>query len=99
MIRHSWPDANAHRIPEASAIISRINMAKKVFPEGRIAGYSGRRTLAPGFAGAFAVGKQPRVAYGGIGIESGTYSRIRTRTEDFMVLKGKELTDSNVLPF
>jgi microcystin degradation protein MlrC len=50
-------------------------------------------------AGAFAAGKQPRIAYGGIGIESSTYSRIRARMEDFEILKGKDLTNSERFAF
>ena len=33
-----------------------------------------------------------RFAFGGIHIECSTYSRIRTRTEDFTVLSGEELS-------
>src|SRR3984885_1677260 len=50
-------------------------------------------------ADAFANGKQPPIAYGGIGIECSTYSRIRARTEDFDIRKGKELTDSERFAF
>jgi microcystin degradation protein MlrC len=38
--------------------------------------------------------ERPRVAFGGIGIECSTYSRIRTRIEDFDILKGETLTNS-----
>src|SRR3984957_12862171 len=51
------------------------------------------------FAGAFAAGKQPRIAYGGIGIESSTYSRIRARMEDFEILRGKDLANSDRFAF
>jgi microcystin degradation protein MlrC len=37
---------------------------------------------------------RPRIAFGGIGIESSTYSRIRARMEDFEILQGEALTDS-----
>jgi hypothetical protein len=50
-------------------------------------------------AHAFSDGKQPRVAYGGIGIECSTYGRIRARMEDFTILRGKELTDSKRFAF
>ena len=36
----------------------------------------------------------PRIAYGGIGIECSTYSHIRTRMQDFTILRGAE-ADSN----
>jgi microcystin degradation protein MlrC len=39
-------------------------------------------------------GEGPRVAFGGIGIESSTYSRIRARTEDFEILKDEALANS-----
>lgn len=42
---------------------------------------------------------QPRIAFGGIGIESSTYSRIRARMEDFSVLSGTALTDSQRFAF
>lgn len=47
----------------------------------------------------FAAGKQPRIAYGGIGIECSTYGRIRARMEDFTIDRGKELTDSKRFAF
>jgi hypothetical protein len=34
------------------------------------------------------VGSSPLIAFGGIGIESSTYSRIRARMEDFTILRG-----------
>ena len=43
--------------------------------------------------------KQPRIAFGGIGIESSTYSRIRARLQDFSVLSGTALTDSERFAF
>jgi microcystin degradation protein MlrC len=52
-----------------------------------------------GLAGAFVGGKQSRIAYGGIGIECSTYSRIRARMEDFEVLRGEELTNSQRFAF
>ena len=36
----------------------------------------------------------PRIAYGGISIESSTYGHIRAHIEDFTILRGKELDDS-----
>jgi microcystin degradation protein MlrC len=45
------------------------------------------------FADSAIEGKLPRIAFGGIGIECSTYSRIRARMEDFEVLKGQELSD------
>src|ERR1700682_252140 len=39
--------------------------------------------------------KKPRIAFGGIGIECSTYSRIRARMEDFSVLTGDALTSSD----
>jgi microcystin degradation protein MlrC len=38
--------------------------------------------------------KRPRIAFGGIGIECSTYSRIRARMEDFEILKDEALTNS-----
>ena len=35
-----------------------------------------------------------RIAYGGIGIECSTYSRLRTRMDEFTILRGAELTSS-----
>ncbi len=46
------------------------------------------------FAGGFADGKQPRIAYGGMGIECSTYGRIRARMEDFTIVTGQDLTNS-----
>jgi hypothetical protein len=52
------------------------------------------------FAGAFADGKQqPRIAYGGMGIECSTYSRIRAHMEDFTILKSQALADSKRFAF
>ncbi len=42
---------------------------------------------------------QPRIALGGIGIESSTYSRIRARMVDFRVLTGDALTNSERFTF
>ncbi|MGA3010143.1 MAG: M81 family metallopeptidase [Terracidiphilus sp.] len=50
-------------------------------------------------AGIGAKGKQQRIAFGGIGIECSTYSRIRTRTEDFEILKGDALASSERFAF
>jgi microcystin degradation protein MlrC len=52
-----------------------------------------------GVAGAFAGEKQPSVAYGGMGIECSTYSRIRARMEDFTILKGQALSGSKRFAF
>ena len=43
--------------------------------------------------------KQPRVAFGGIGIECSTYSRIRTHMEDFEILKDEALAGSQRFAF
>jgi microcystin degradation protein MlrC len=43
---------------------------------------------------SFTEEKQPRVAFGGIGIECSTYSRIQTRMEDFEIMKDEALTNS-----
>lgn len=43
---------------------------------------------------SFAVSGPPRIAYGGIGIESSTYSRIRARMENFAILRGKEADEN-----
>lgn len=43
--------------------------------------------------------KEPRIAFGGIGIESSTYSRIRARMQDFSVLSGDALTNSDRFAF
>ena len=50
-------------------------------------------------ARAFARETQPRIAFGGIGIECSTYSRIRARMEDFTILKGEALTSSERFAF
>ena len=42
---------------------------------------------------------QPRIAFGGIGIESSTYSRIRATMQDFSVLTGAALTGSERFAF
>ena len=52
-----------------------------------------------GLANTVAGQTQPRIAFGGIGIECSTYSRIRTRMEDFTILKGEELTSSERFAF
>nr|WP_246301750.1 M81 family metallopeptidase [Granulicella arctica] len=48
---------------------------------------------------AMTEGKGPRIAFGGIGIESSTYSRIRARMQDFSVLSGDALTNSDRFAF
>jgi microcystin degradation protein MlrC len=40
-----------------------------------------------------------RIAYGGIGIECSTYSRLRTRMDEFTILRGAELTSSDRFQF
>jgi microcystin degradation protein MlrC len=40
-----------------------------------------------------------RIAYGGIGIECSTYSRLRTRMNEFTILRGAELTSSDRFKF
>src|SRR5260370_13824705 len=42
---------------------------------------------------------KPRIAFGGIGIESSTYSRIRARMVDFSVLTGDALANSERFAF
>jgi len=44
--------------------------------------------------GAQAPSRNLRIAYGGIGIECSTYSRLRTRIDDFTILRDAELTSS-----
>jgi microcystin degradation protein MlrC len=43
--------------------------------------------------------KVPRIAYGGISIECSLYSNILTRMEDFRILSGAQLTDSQQFLF
>jgi hypothetical protein len=40
-----------------------------------------------------------RIPYGGIGIECGTYSRLRTRMDEFTIRRGPELTASRQFDF
>src|SRR5271169_3993654 len=40
-----------------------------------------------------------RIAYGGIGIECSTYSRLRTRMDEFTILRDAELTGSERFRF
>ncbi|MGB8538150.1 MAG: M81 family metallopeptidase [Acidobacteriaceae bacterium] len=56
-------------------------------------------TVVGGLGRAFAGEKQPRVAYGGMGIECSTYSRIRARREDFTMLTDQALTESKRFAF
>ncbi len=49
--------------------------------------------------GASSTGKQPRIAFGGMGIECSTYGRIRARMEDFTIVKGQELNHSKRYAF
>jgi len=41
----------------------------------------------------------PRIAFGGIGIESSTYSRIRARVEDFTILRGNQAIENQRFQF
>src|SRR5882757_9420332 len=41
----------------------------------------------------------PRIAFGGIGIESTTYSRIRSRVEDFTILRGNQAIENQRFQF
>src|SRR5436305_4793497 len=41
----------------------------------------------------------PRIAFGGIGIESSTYSRIRARMEDFTILRGNQAIENQRFQF
>lgn len=41
-----------------------------------------------------AAASTPRIAYGGIGIESSTYGHIRARVEDFTILRGREADEN-----
>lgn len=43
--------------------------------------------------------KQPRIAVGGIASECSTYSRIRSRMENFNVLRGQEILDNDRFTF
>src|SRR5882757_10372153 len=52
-----------------------------------------------GLANTVAGQTQPRIAFGGIGIECSTYSRIRARMEDFTILKGDKLSNSERFTF
>lgn len=56
-------------------------------------------TAVPQITFADAPAKIPRIAFGGIGIECSTYSRIRTRIEDFEILDGEALTGSSRFMF
>ena len=56
-------------------------------------------TLSAAAAPSLFAAPQPRIAYGGIGIESSTYSRIRARMADFTILTGQALTDSKRFAF
>jgi len=52
-----------------------------------------------GFADDTSGKTQPRIAFGGIGIECSTYSRIRARMEDFTILRGDDLSNSGRFAF
>lgn len=52
-----------------------------------------------GFANRTSDKTQRRIAFGGIGIECSTYSRIRARMEDFTILKGDDLSNSGRFAF
>src|ERR1700744_5070703 len=45
------------------------------------------------------IGEEMRFAFGGIHIECSTYSRIRSRTEDFTVLRGEGLSSATDFAF
>jgi len=47
----------------------------------------------------FQAAKSPRIAFGGISIECSTYSRIRTRMEDFTILKEQALASNERFAF
>ena len=65
---------------------------------------SRRRILQSAASGCFlsrlVSGAEPkRIAFGGIGIECSTYSRIRTRDEDFTILRGTEASQNERFAF
>ena len=74
-------------------------MQRRTFLKSASAATLGASLSRYGFAGSFADAQQPRIAYGGIGIECSTYGRIRARMEDFTILRDKELTDSKRFAF
>jgi microcystin degradation protein MlrC len=43
--------------------------------------------------------RELRIAYGGIGIECSTYSRLRTRMDEFTILRGAEATSNDRFQF
>ena len=51
------------------------------------------------YAEAAATGKKWRIAFGGIGTECSTYSRIQSRMEDFTILTGDALTNTDRFGF
>lgn len=55
--------------------------------------------LATTIRSGWAAQAAPRIAFGGIGIECSTYSRIRTRMDDFEVLKDQSLTANQRFAF
>ncbi|MES2393864.1 MAG: M81 family metallopeptidase [Acidobacteriota bacterium] len=56
-------------------------------------------TLATTLPGAAFAASAPRLAFGGIGTECSTYSRIRTRLEDFTIDTGDALVNSTRFAF
>lgn len=63
-----------------------------------------RRSFLKGVAGAALTAaptpaRDLRIAYGGIGIECSTYSRLRTRMDEFTILRDAELTSSDRFRF
>lgn len=57
-------------------------------------------TISPYSFAAVSTGrKQPRIAFGGIGIECSTYSRIRARMEDFEITRGEALFGTKQFAF
>ena len=60
-----------------------------------------RRKILQSASSAFLLSSTPpkRIAYGGISIECSTYSRIRTKEEDFTILRGEEFAKSERFAF
>ena len=74
-------------------------MQRRTFLKSASAATLGASLSRYSSAGTFADAQQPRIAYGGIGIECSTYGRIRARMEDFTILRDKELTESKRFAF
>ena len=58
-----------------------------------------RRNLLKSAAGAWFLPRRKRIAFGGIGTECSTYSRIRAKDEDFTILRGAPLAQSERFAF